>query len=58
MKQIRFKGKVNGRTVRGYWFCEIRPNRAQTVAERLVGNKITNFMFVIKDIKTTAIKCE
>jgi hypothetical protein len=58
MKQVRFKGKVNGRTVRGYWFCETRPNRAQTVAERLVGNKITNFMFVIKDIKTTAIKCE
>ncbi len=57
MKQVKFKGKVNGRVVKGYWFCEVRPNRAQTVAERLVGNKITNFMLVIKDVKERMIKC-
>ena len=58
MKQIKFKGKVNGKTIKGSWFCAERPNRAQTIAERLVGAKITNFMFVIKDIKEHMIKCE
>ena len=58
MKQIKFKGKVNGKVVKGSWFCAERPNRAQTVAERLVGNKITNFMFVVKYIKEHLIKCE
>ena len=58
MKQVKFKGKVSGKLVRGFWFCADRPNRAQTVAERLVGDKIINFMFVIKDIKERIIKCE
>lgn len=58
MKQVKFKGKVNGRVVKGSWFCAERPNRALTVAERLVGDKITNFMFVVKDIKDHMIKCE
>lgn len=58
MKQVKFKCKVNGKTAKGYWFCGSRPNRAQTIAENLIGKKITNFMFVIKDIKTTTIKCE
>ena len=58
MKQIKFKGKVNGKVIKGSWFCAERPNRAKTVAERLVGNKITNFMFVVKDIKEHMIKCE
>ncbi len=57
MKQVKFKGKINGKLVRGSWFCETRPMRAQTIAERLAGNKITNFMFVIKDIKERMIKC-
>jgi len=58
MKQVKFKCKVNGKIVRGYWFCAVRPMRAQTIAERLVGDRITNFMFVIKDIKEHIIKCE
>ena len=58
MKQIKFKGRVNGKLVRGTWFCSTRPNRAQTIAERIVGAKLTNFMFVIKDIKEHMIKCE
>lgn len=58
MKQVKFKGFVNGKLVRGSWFCETRPMRAQTVAERLVGHKIDKFMFVIKDIKEHMIKCE
>ena len=58
MKQVRFKGRVNGKLVRGSWFCDKRPNRTQTIAERLVGNRIDHFMFVIKDIKNKLIKCE
>jgi hypothetical protein len=58
MKQVKFRGKVNGKIVRGSWFCAERPNRAQTIAERLVGDKIINFMFVVKDIKDHMIKCE
>lgn len=58
MKQIKFKGRVNGKLVKGYWFCAERPNRAQTIAERLVGHRIDKFMFVIKDIKEHMIKCE
>jgi len=57
MKQVKFKCKANGKTVKGYWLCTERPNRAQTIAERLVGNRITNFMFVIKDVKERMIKC-
>ena len=49
MKQIKFKGKVNGKIVKGYWFCAERPNRAQTVAENLVGDRINKFMFVVKN---------
>lgn len=58
MKQIKFRGIVNGKLIRGSWLCAERPNRAQTIAESLVGNRINKFMFVIKDIKTTMIKCE
>lgn len=59
MKQVKFKGKVNGKVVRGNWYCANRPNNAKKVAERLVQNKIDNFMFVVKDIKEgKPIKCE
>ena len=58
MKQVKFKGIVNGKVVRGSWFCAERPMRAQTIAERLVGHRIDKFMFVIKDIKEHMIKCE
>ena len=59
MKQIKFKGRVNGKVVRGNWYCSVRPNRAQTVAENLIGHKIDNFMFVVKDIKEgKPIKCQ
>ena len=58
MKQIKFKGFVNGKLVKGSWFCAVRPMRAQTIAERLVGNRIDKLMFVIKDLKEHMIKCE
>lgn len=57
MKQVKFRCKTNGKTIKGSWFCTERPNRAQTIAERLIGNRITNFMFVIKDVKERMIKC-
>ena len=56
MKQIVWSGKVNGKTVKGNWFCENRPNRAQTIAERLVGNRINFFRFIIKEVKITMVK--
>lgn len=51
MKQVVFKAVKNGKIIRGSWFCDKRPNRAQTVAERLLKGKISRFMFVVKDIK-------
>ena len=55
MKQVRFRGLVNGKLIRGNWFCEIRPNKAQTVAERLLGYRINKFMFVVTDVKTKMV---
>lgn len=55
MKQVRFKGLVNGKLIRGNWFCESRPNNAQRIAERLIGYRLSKFMFVVKDIKTKMI---
>lgn len=58
MKQVRFKAVTRtGRHVSGSWFCSQRPNRAQTVAERLLQEKITKFMFVIKDVPEHMTKC-
>jgi len=56
MKQIVWSGKVNGKTVKGNWLCENRPNRAQTIAERLIGNRINFFRFVIREKKITMVK--
>ena len=55
MKQVRFKGLVNGKLIRGNWFCESRPNNAQRIAERLIGCRLSKFMFVVRDIKTKMI---
>lgn len=55
MKQVKFRGLVNGKLIRGNWFCEIRPNKAQTIAERLLGCRISKFMFVVTDVKTKMI---
>ena len=58
MKLIKFKAKANNRPIRGHFYCSERPNRAQTIAERICGCKLTNFMFVVKDEKINMIKCE
>lgn len=60
MKQVRFKARriSNNKVVRGSWFTELRPNRAQRIAEILVGERLKNFMVVVKDVNTTMIKVE
>ena len=58
MKLIKFKAKANGKTVRGCFHSQERPNRAQTIAERICGCRLTNFMFVVKNVKENMIKCE
>ena len=52
MKQVRFKVLVNGKLIKGNWFCESRPNNAQRIIERLIGCRISKCMFVVKDVKT------
>ena len=58
MKQIKFRAKYNGKNIRGSWYAAERPKNAQKIAERLVGHKLTNFISVALDFKTTMIKCE
>ena len=58
MKQIKFKGKVNGKVVKGNWYCGYRPNNAKKIAENLIGHRIDNFVSVCIDIKDKMIKCE
>ena len=58
MKQVKFKGTVNGKKVSGSWFCENRPMNAKIIAERLVGNRIGNFISFCTDVKITMVKCE
>lgn len=58
MKQVIFKCKVDGRTVKGSWLCSKRPMRAQTIIERFVSGKVTNLMFVVKEMKGKMIKEE
>jgi len=61
MKQIKFKARrvSNNKIVRGNWYTESRPNNAQKVAEGLVGERLKNFMVVVKDIKEgKPIKCQ
>lgn len=53
MKQVVFKGRIKGKEVKGAWLCEARPNNAKKIAERLIGNKLDNFMFVVKEIRTS-----
>ena len=68
MKIIKFRGirQSNGKMVKGYWLAAERPNRAQTVAERIlrmndksmVNDKLLKFVSVCIDKKETMIKCE
>lgn len=59
MKQVKFKGRIKGKEIKGNWFCEARPNNAKRIAERLVSNqlgmfiKFDTFMFVVKEIRTS-----
>ena len=57
MKKIKFRGLLDGKKVSGYWFADIRPNNAQKIAERLVKHRLTKFVSVAVDFKTTMIKC-
>lgn len=59
MKQVKFKCKVNEKEIKGNWFCDTRPTNPKKIAERLIGHKVENFVFAIKDIKEgKPIKCE
>lgn len=58
MKQVKFRGKANGKIVRGNWLCSNRPKNAQRIAERLAGYRLTNFISVTSDVKLTMINCE
>lgn len=53
MKQVKFRARKvsNNKLVRGNWFCESRPNNPQRTAQMLVGEKLKNFIVVVKDIK-------
>lgn len=57
MKQVKFKARKvsNNKVVRGNWFVELRPNNPQRIAEMLVGEKLKNFMVVVKDVKNKMI---
>ena len=49
--------EIEGRIIKGNWFCEERPTNAKRIAERLIRIKLNTFvkvdtfMFVVKDIK-------
>ena len=58
MKQVKFKGTINGKKISGSWFCETRPMNARIIAERLVGSRIDNFISFCADKKIQMIKCE
>lgn len=58
MKQVKFKGTINGKKINGSWFCENRPMNAKIIAERLVGSRIDNFISFCTDKKIQMIKCE
>lgn len=57
MKQIKFKARrvSNNKVVRGNWFVELRPNNPQRIAERLVGERLKNFMVVVKDVRVNMV---
>ena len=57
MKQIKFKARKvsDNKVVRGNWFVELRPNNPQRIAERLVGERLKNFMVVVKDVKVNMV---
>jgi len=57
MKKVKFKAKkLNGKEVKGYWFCAERPNKPQAIAERLCGCRLTNFISAVVEIKEHMIK--
>ena len=59
MKQIKFKGLVDNKVVKGNWYCSIRPSNPKIIAERLLQHKIDKFVYAIKEIKEgKSIKCE
>ena len=53
MKQVRFKARrvSNNKVVRGNWFVELRQNNPQRIAEMLVGDRLKNFVFVVRDVR-------
>lgn len=58
--RIKFKArKKTGKLVSGEWQSEERVHQggALKVAERLVGEKLTYFIFTVKEEKLTMVKC-
>ena len=53
MKLIKFKARrvSNNKVVRGNWLAGTRPHNAQKIAERLVGERLKNFVSVATDFK-------
>ena len=64
MKQVKYRGFVNGKLVKGNWFCEsvvdAKSKRVNLlrIAERLQGHKIDRFVPVVIDVKEHMIKEE
>ncbi len=52
MKQVVWSGRKNGKKVSGSWFCEERPNRAQTIAEWFAKGRLEFFRFVVREVKS------
>ena len=57
MKQVRFRARriSDNKLVRGNWFVELRPNNPQRTAEMIVGERLKNFVVVVRDMRTKMI---
>ena len=58
MKKIKFRCFVNHKKYSGYFLSSERPNNSQAIVERLIGQRVTNFVSFSTDIKITMVKCE